>query len=153
MRLFLPCLALLVCASSLIAASPAEEAWQSGQRAMQRSAHVEAERHLRKGLELLAGLPATATRFRREITLQNALGVCLMPTRGFGNPEVAAAFAHAAELAERSNDTRGLFVSLRGKGQYHFVSGDLTASHNDSERVLALAEQMNDHDCLIEAIT
>jgi hypothetical protein len=125
---------------------------------MQRSAHVEARdvivgddavaaQHL---LELLAGLPA-ASGFHREITLQNALGVCLMPTRGFGNPEVASVFAHAAELAERSNDTRGLFVSLRGKGQYHFVSGDLRASRDNSQRVLALAEQMSDHDCVIEA--
>jgi class 3 adenylate cyclase/predicted ATPase len=124
---------------------------KAGQRAMQRSAHVEAERHLRKGLELVAGLPATALRFRREIALQNALGVCLMPTRGFGHPEVASAFAHAADLAEESNDTSGLFVSLRGKGQYHFVSGDLTASYNDSQRILSLAEQMHDHDCLLEA--
>jgi predicted ATPase len=136
-------------------AAQAEQAvdfWlKAGQRAMQRSAHVEAERHLRKGLELLAALPATAPRFRREIALQNALGVCLMPTRGFGDPEVASAFAHAAELSERSNDTRGLFVSLRGRGQYHFVSGDLPASHEDSQRTLALAEQMRDRDCLLEA--
>src|SRR5260370_31717479 len=52
MRLFLPCLALLVCASSLIAASPAEEAWQSGQRAMQRDRFQEAMGHFRTALRL-----------------------------------------------------------------------------------------------------
>jgi len=124
---------------------------KAGQRAMQRSAHIEAERHLRKGLELLAPLPQTASRFRREIALQNALGVCLMPTRGFGNPEVAAAFARGAELAEQSDDARGLFVSLRGRGQYHFGSGDLRTGRDDTERVMALAERMGDQDCLIEA--
>ena len=124
---------------------------KAGQRSMQHSAHIEAERHLRKGLELLAGLPETASRFRREITLQNTLGVCLMPTRGLGNPEVAAAFARGAELAERSDDARGLFVALRGKGQYHFISGDLKASRDDTQRVMALAERMGDHDCLLEA--
>jgi class 3 adenylate cyclase/predicted ATPase len=124
---------------------------KAGQRAMQRSAHIEAERHLRKGLEVLAGLPETASRFGREIALQNALGVCLMPTRGFGNPEVAAAFARGAELAERSDDAHGLFVSLRGRGQYHFISGDVRAARDDTQRVMALAERMGDHDCLIEA--
>ena len=115
---------------------------------MQRSAHIEAERHLRKGLELLAPLPQTASRLQREIALQNALGVCLMPTRGFGNPEVAAAFARGAELAERGDDAHGLFVSLRGRGQYNFISGDLRTGRDDTHRVMALAERMGDHDCL-----
>jgi class 3 adenylate cyclase/predicted ATPase len=124
---------------------------KAGQRSMQRSAHVEAERHLRKGLELLAALPAGTPRFRREITLLNALGVCLMPTRGFSSPEIASVFAQAAELAEQNKDIRGLFVSLRGKGQYHYVSGDLTNARSDAQRILTLAEQMRDHDWLIEA--
>jgi class 3 adenylate cyclase/predicted ATPase/predicted transcriptional regulator len=124
---------------------------KAGQRAMLRSAHIEAENHLRRGLELLAPLPQTASRLRREIALQNALGVCLMPTRGFGNPEVAAAFARGAELAERGDDARGLFVSLRGRGQYHFGSGDLRTGRDDTQRVMALAERMGDQDCLIEA--
>jgi class 3 adenylate cyclase/predicted ATPase len=124
---------------------------KAGQRAMQRSAHVEAERHLRKGLKVLAGLPETASRFTREIAVQNTLGVCLMPTRGFGNPEVDAAFTRAADLSERSNDDRGLFVSLRGRGQYHFVSGDVRTARDNVPRVLALAERMGDHDWLIEA--
>ena len=124
---------------------------KAGQRAMQRSAHIEAERHLRKGMQVLEGLPETASRFGQEIALHNTLGVCLMPTRGFGNPEVKAAFARAAELSERSNNDRGLFVALRGKGQYHFVSGDVRTARENVPRTLALAERMGDHDCLIEA--
>jgi class 3 adenylate cyclase/predicted ATPase len=124
---------------------------KAGQRAMQRSAHVEAESHLRKGLELLAALPETEARHRREIALQNTLGVCLMPTRGFGNPDVAAAFTRAAEICERVDDVRGLFVALRGKGQYHMISGDMRTARDDARRVLALAERMDDHGFLIEA--
>ena len=124
---------------------------RAGQRAMQRSAHVEAERHLRVGLGLLAGLPETTTRHHREITLQNTLGVCLMPTRGFGNPEVAAAFNRAAEICTRVDDDRGLFIALRGKGQYHMISGDLRSARDDAHRILELAEQVGNHDFLIEA--
>jgi class 3 adenylate cyclase len=94
---------------------------KAGQRAMQHSAHVEAERHLRVGLELLSGLPDTTARHHREITLQNALGVCLMPTRGFGNPEVTAAFTRAAEISTRLSDVRGLF---------HRTARQWTVSHD-----------------------
>ena len=124
---------------------------KAGQRAMQRSAHVEAESHLRKGLELLAALPETVARHRREIALQNTLGVCLMPTRGFGNRDVAAAFTRAAEICERVDDIRGLFVALRGNGQYHMISGDMRTARDDARRVLSLAERMDDHGFLIEA--
>ena len=124
---------------------------KAGQRAMQRSAHVEAERHLRVGLELLGGLPETTARHHREITLQNTLGVCLMPTRGFGNPEVAAAFTRAAEICTGVDDVRGLFIALRGKGQYHMISGDMRVACDDARRILALAKDVGNHDFLIEA--
>ena len=118
---------------------------------MTRSAHLEAEGQLRKGLELLAGMPNTAARHRREISLQNTLGVCLMPTRGFGNPEVAAAFTRAAEICEQVDDSRGLFVALRGKGQYHMISGDMETARDQTRRILSLAERIDDHGFLIEA--
>jgi class 3 adenylate cyclase/predicted ATPase len=124
---------------------------KAGQRAMRRSANIEAERHLRKGLELLSNLPDATARDFREIALQNVLGVCLMPTRGFGNQEVAAAFTRAAEICERVDDARGLFVSLRGKGQYNMASGDIRTACDDTRRILALAEGLGDHDFLIEA--
>jgi predicted ATPase len=124
---------------------------KAGQRAMQRSANIEAERHLRVGIDLLAGLPETTARHQREISLQNTLGVCLMPTRGFGNPEVAAAFDRAAEICARVGDDRGLFIALRGKGQYHMISGDLRTAREGAHRVLELAEQVGNHDFLIEA--
>jgi predicted ATPase len=74
-----------------------------------------------------------------------------MPTRGFGNPDVAAAFTRAAEICERVDDARGLFVALRGKGQYHMISGDMRTARDDTSRVLALAKRIDDHGFLIEA--
>jgi class 3 adenylate cyclase/tetratricopeptide (TPR) repeat protein len=124
---------------------------KAGQHAMHQSAHIEAERHLRRGLELLIRLPETPVRLRREIALQNTLGVCLMPARGFGSPEVAAAFNRAAEVCTRVNDDRGLFIALRGNGQYHMISGDMRTACGDARRILALAEEVGNHDFLIEA--
>jgi tetratricopeptide (TPR) repeat protein len=130
----------------------AVDKWQkAGQLAMQRSAHIEAERHLRLALELLAGLPETTTRHQREIALQNTLGVCLMPMRGFGSADVAAAFTCAADISTRIGDARGLFIALRGKGQYTMISGDLRTARDDAQRILALAEDAGNHDFLVEA--
>ena len=93
---------------------------KAGKRAMQRSANIEAERHLQKGLELLINLPETTARDFREITLQNTLGVCLMPTRGFGNPEVAAAFTRAAEISKRVDDApRTIRLAARQRAVQH----------------------------------
>ena len=123
---------------------------KAGQRAMRHSAHIEAERHLRAGLRLLSGLPDAAARHRREITLQNTLGVCLMPTRGFGNPEVAAAFTRAAEISAGVGDVPGLFIALRGNGQYRMISGDLRTASDDARRILTLAKEAGNRDFLIE---
>src|SRR5438270_329696 len=50
MRLSLPCLAVLLCAPALVAAGPAEEAWQAGQREMERDRIQEAMGHFRTAL-------------------------------------------------------------------------------------------------------
>jgi len=133
-------------------AEPAIDYWQkAGQRAMQRSANVEAEGHLRKGLAVLESMPEAPERHRREIALQNTLGVCLMPTRGFGNPDVAEAFSRAASISEEEGDSRGLFVALRGQGQYQMISGDLGAAREQAGRILNLADDLDDPGILIEA--
>ena len=63
--------------------------WQrAGERASQRSANAEAISHLTKGLELLKTLPDTPERAQQELTLQIALGVSLMATKGYAAPEV-----------------------------------------------------------------
>ena len=133
-------------------AGPAADQWlKAGRRAMQRSANVEAERHVKKGLDVLQAMPEEPERRRREITLQNTLGVCLMPTRGFGNPDVAEAFSRAASIAEEEGDARGLFVALRGKGQYQMISGDLRAAREQAREILGLAQELDDPGILIEA--
>ena len=53
-----------------------------GQRAIERSAYVEAVAHLTKGLELLMLLPDTSERAQQELSLQTALGLSWMTTKG-----------------------------------------------------------------------
>ena len=71
---------------------------QAGQRAVQRSANVEAISHLTKALELLKALPDTPERTQQELTLQTALGMPLLLTKGHAAPEVEATYTRAREL-------------------------------------------------------
>ena len=104
---------------------------KAGQRAMQRSAHVEAERHLRVGLELLAGLPETTARHHREITLQNTLGVCLMPTRGFGNPRWLRLSPAPLKSARMSTTTEDCSSRCAVRAVSH-DSGDMRTASDDA---------------------
>ena len=74
-----------------------------------------------------------------------------MPTRGFGNPDVAGAFSRAAEICEDVGDPEGLFVALRGQGQYHMISGDLHTAQGHVTRIMDIAEGLEDDSALIEA--
>ena len=57
---------------------------QAGQRAIERSANLEAMSHLTRGLEVLATLPETSERLHQEMDVQLTLGPALMATRGYG---------------------------------------------------------------------
>ncbi|HEX9844226.1 MAG TPA: AAA family ATPase, partial [bacterium] len=73
------------------AGHPAEAVgyWQrAGERAVGRSANLEAISHLRTGLAVLQTLPETAERIQRELLLETTLGPALMITKGFAAPEV-----------------------------------------------------------------
>jgi predicted ATPase len=71
---------------------------QAGQRALERSANVEAIAHLTKGLELLRILPDTPERTQHELVLQTTLGPALLAAKGSGAPEMARAYARALVL-------------------------------------------------------
>ena len=66
---------------------------QGGQRAIERSAYVEAISHLRRGLELFNTLPDAAERAQQELTLQLALGAPLLAVKGHGAREVEQTYA------------------------------------------------------------
>src|SRR5262245_1233826 len=69
--------------------------YKAGQRAIQRSAHVEAINHLRTGLALLQTLPETPDRVRREVDMHIALGASLIATKGYAAPDVEQTYLRA----------------------------------------------------------
>jgi transcriptional regulator with AAA-type ATPase domain/predicted ATPase len=102
---------------------------RAGQRAFQRSAHVEAVAHLNKGLELVGALTDPAERAPLELRLHTLLGSTLAMTRGWAAPEVGAAMDRARELcealADRVGDSVELFFVRFGLWRFYASRADL----------------------------
>jgi predicted ATPase len=74
----------------------------AGNRAAQRSAHVESVQHFSAALQLIQALPRSNELLKCELRLNLALGPSLYNLKGFGAVEVETVYARAAELSERA---------------------------------------------------
>lgn len=126
--------------------------WQSaGQRAVARSANVEATASLTKGLELLKTLPDTPERTQQELTLQIALVLSLAVTKGQAAPEVASVYTRARELCRQVGETPELFSVLWGLFRFHFGRAEFRIARELGKQLLRLAQSVQDSALLIEA--
>jgi class 3 adenylate cyclase/predicted ATPase len=98
---------------------------KAGQRATQRSAHVEAISHLSAALGLLKNLRETPARTQQELVLLTTLGPALMATKGIAAPEVEKAYARARELCRQVGETPELFSVLWGLWYFYFARAQL----------------------------
>ena len=112
---------------------------KAGQRAMERSANIEAVGHLTNGIDLLGQLPSTAERIQQELDLQMALGTALMLTRGFAAPEVEGTFSRALELCQQVGKTPRLFSALWGIQYFYAVRSPGAKPTDLAEQLLQLA--------------
>jgi predicted ATPase len=75
---------------------------RAGQRAIQRSANLEAIGHLTTGIEVLKTLPETRERTQQELDLQMTLALALIAIKGHAAQEMEEAYARAHELCQQS---------------------------------------------------
>ena len=113
---------------------------QAGEKALQRSANVEAIAYLTQGLEVLKTLPDTPERLQCELALQTALGPALMVIKGHGAPDTKRAYARARELCEQLGDAPQLFTALRGMMTNHMGQGNLQTAYQLGEQLRRLAQ-------------
>jgi predicted ATPase/class 3 adenylate cyclase len=126
--------------------------WQkAGERAIERSAHVEAISHLTKGLELLETTSATPECALQEITLQTALGTSLIAAKGYAAPEVQQAYTRARVLCQQIGETLQLFPVLLGLRVFHEARAEYKTARELSEQCLRLAQSAQDPALLLEA--
>ena len=125
--------------------------WQrAGQRAIERSAYVEAMAYLTRGLDVLKGLPDSAERTQHELALQVLLGVPLMVTKGYASPEVERTYGRARELCLEVGETPQLATVLWALWAYYLVAGKLQTALEVAEQYRALAQKAQDSELLLE---
>jgi predicted ATPase len=122
---------------------------QAGERAMRLSANEEAVKYFCRGLELLKRLPDSPERTVQELQLQLPLSVALMNLKGFADPEVGQAFAHARALCVQIGETPQILVALFGLGTYYCTKADYKAAVEMAESILRIAPQAPDPSILL----
>ena len=115
---------------------------QAGQRANERSAHVEAIGHLTKGLEVLIALPDMPERARQELDLQLVLGQALLATKGQAAPDVGHTYSRTRELCQQVGEVPQLFRVLYGLHAFHIVRAELQTARELGEELLTLAQHI-----------
>jgi predicted ATPase len=124
---------------------------KAGQRASERSAHVEAIAHFTKGLESLPMLPESPHRVQREIDLLIVLGTSLLATKGFAAPEVGETYTRARQLCQHLEDPHQLFPVVRGLYVYYFARAEYQTAHALGEQLLTLAQHVHDDAAMLVA--
>jgi TOMM system kinase/cyclase fusion protein len=126
--------------------------WQkAGEKAVQRSANLEAVNHLTKALEILKTLPESRSRAQQELALQVTLGVPIMLTKGYGAPEVERAYSRARELCQQVGESPQFFPIIFGLWAFHRVKADYSTARELGEQLVSSAETAQDPALLVEA--
>jgi predicted ATPase len=100
-------------------------------------------------LNVLASTPSTPERAQQEIMLQTNLARALLATKGY-TEEVEQAYARALALCESAGEIPQLFPVLRGLASFYILRTEYGKAMQLGERILNLAEHLNDTDMLVE---
>jgi class 3 adenylate cyclase/tetratricopeptide (TPR) repeat protein len=117
---------------------------RAGQRALQRSANLEASRHLSDGIALLDRLPDEEARRRWRFSLYLALGQACFVTEGPAARATVEAFAVAQSLVDQAGDPAQRFDVLYGIFGGYMLSCRLDLAEAPAQRVLEIATASGD---------
>ena len=117
---------------------------KAGEQALARSAMLEAEALLRKGLTLVSHLTDSVSRQEYELDLQIALGRALSQTQGFHTQAAGEAYARARLLSNELKRPRKLLPILYGQWVNCFAGADLKRAEQFAAEMLKLGEREDD---------
>jgi class 3 adenylate cyclase/predicted ATPase len=117
---------------------------RAGQQALARSAMVEAVGQLRRGLDVLAGLPDDPWRRQQELDLQIALGQALAGTKGYSATDVGETIARARALAEQIDRPDDLVPLSLNQWSFHLMRAEYKQALSLAEQVEKLGESRGD---------
>ena len=118
---------------------------KAGERAVRLSANDEAIIHFKKALELLLKLPEIPERDQQELSLQLAITIPTMASKGAGAPEMGQAMLRAKELCEKIGESPQLFRAFVQLATYHcFARAEYRMALKLQEKIVRIADQTGD---------
>ncbi len=105
----------------------------------------------RRGVAVLASLPDTPERARKELALQITLGPALFATKDWTAPDVETAYTRAHVLCRELGESPDLFPALWGLFLFHIARGEIQAGLNLGGQLLGLAQRTQDPALLLQA--
>jgi class 3 adenylate cyclase/tetratricopeptide (TPR) repeat protein len=124
---------------------PAVDYWlKAGERAIRRSANVDAVAHLTRGIELIRSLPAAPEWDHRELRLHLALGPAMRAIKGHATAEVRDVYSRARGLLNEGSTVREQMSVLYGLWISHFTQWEAAATQQLAEEIMLLSERHRD---------
>jgi len=117
---------------------------KAGQRSLARSAMLEAEALLCKGLSLVSKIVDNIRRQEHELDLQVSLGLALSQTQGFHAKATAETYFRARQLCDELKRPGKLLPILYGQWVNAFARADLDRAQQFAAEILKLGDLGND---------
>jgi predicted ATPase len=128
-------------------------AWErAGDRAVSRSALVEAITHFRRGLEILKNLAPSAAR-AQELGILLKLGGPVTAVHGYAAPETLEVYTRARALGAENAQSEAHFHVLEGLWGVRYVSANLAAARDLGDQLLVIATSTSQEPQLLRAHT
>lgn len=125
----------------------------AAQAAQQIFANREAIGLARRGLALVAKIPESPERTRKDLHLQMTLAFSLLWTQGYASHETGINMTRARELCESLGDTASLFPIIFGLFSYYLCKGDVRPTRETAEHLYSIANNLDDNVLRIGAYT
>jgi predicted ATPase len=122
---------------------------KAGQQSVARGAMTEAVTQLKKGLDLLTGLPNGIERQQHELDLQMALSLAIHATEGYGSPAMEEIILRASTLAEKLDKPECLVPLLYGKHWLHVGRAQFNLAQSIAEQIETIGAAKNDKSALL----
>lgn len=113
----------------------------AAENALRQSAHAEATALIRRALELLEELDDARGRAELELALQLGLGAALLATKGFGAPEVGAAYGRARTLMDQADHSPHLLLAAGGLITFYVQRSELRTAHTIARQCMRQARE------------
>jgi adenylate cyclase len=124
---------------------------QGARSALRLPAHREAEELARRGLQVLAELPAGRQRDGLELALQMSLGSALMALRTYADAGVANAYGRAKELVHSLDGAPEYFPVMHSLWALTIMRAVPGMGVDLAEQLVAYAERSKDPSLIVEA--